>query len=219
MSQVGRTRYFAWSATRVRSARRGEQKNKALRTVVIVTLTMTLFCVMKVKAKVNQMMTRDISRGARHERKTRDEEKRKIKLWEQWWHWQWPCFVWWKWKRKWIRWLQSFCNNTRRHINNKWPQSRTLVHKICWFRSLNRNSLQRYRLKEVGVIQELIVTNGLKVVVHDSSVMLINRKLRTRAALYNAGSWDRRKTVKTDSVQSSSNYLRKLFAKNLLTAR
>ena len=57
MSQVGRRRYFAWSASRVRSARRGEQKNKALRTVVIVTLTMTLFCVMKVKAKVNQMIT------------------------------------------------------------------------------------------------------------------------------------------------------------------
>ena len=57
MSQVGRTRYFALSATRVRGARRGKQKNKALRTVVIVTLTMTLFCVMKVKAKVNQMMT------------------------------------------------------------------------------------------------------------------------------------------------------------------
>ena len=31
-----------------------------------------------------------------------------------------------------VVWL-SYCNNTRRHINKKWPQSRTLVHKICWF--------------------------------------------------------------------------------------
>ena len=30
MSQAGRTRYFARSATRARSARRGEEKNKAI---------------------------------------------------------------------------------------------------------------------------------------------------------------------------------------------
>ena len=77
--------------------------------------------------------------------------------WGQWWEWQWqwPCFVWWKWKRKWIRWWQSYCNNTRRHINKKWPQSRTLVHKICWFRPVNRNSLRGIDWRGLGVGQLL----------------------------------------------------------------
>ena len=34
MSQAGRTRYFARSATRARSARRGKEKNKAMETVL-----------------------------------------------------------------------------------------------------------------------------------------------------------------------------------------